>query len=1085
MGSKKAQKFPVADYAMTIHYGICYGVLDSVNKIFVKELPVWCGKLTEPGTISVDLPELFGGDTSEGGVRGVMDIYFGSDTQIMSAETAAQYDLTPTTMPGYRQLANIMFRGATDDVGFKWNSNNPYLPGAWINGTRIPKQLSTEFAVIYPNGRDYTETVADVPSGNSAVSRDPVAMGALAEDIDAGLVTYNYAATGSFSALYTGDPLTGAVQVQMHFYDEDDSEIAGSAVFLGGVVTGGATITADGALPAGTRRYTVALIVIPTFPIGAVNSSGRAGSFSYPSNGPSWCATDGSLASLPQANPAHMIFEAITDSDLGMGGTAEDVDIASFMYAAETFYNEGFGLTAFWSDQSEVESYCNEIINHVQAALFLSPTTGLWTLVPYRADYDINTIPVLDETNCTLENNQRKGLGETVNEIVISWTNPDTEEPETLTFQDPGNIAAQGALVSTTRPYYMIRHERLANKVGARDIRAASYPLYATDAYVDRSLRGLHPGSVVKLNWEADGIVGMAMRVGEIDYGQPGDSKIKLALTEDIFGLESTTYTTTQRSLWLDESLIAPTPMTYVDFMTAPLSLFLRAGNSITDIELADYPLVPVVVLAKRDGGGAVSTFSLAGQGFLPNGDPTTKVLGKLPPTPSGTTTAVLAAEPDSVMAAAEVSRFLGANAASPGMFIKLGLGDVTSELVMLDVYDSGAETWTVARGMFDTIPRRWPVGTRGWYLGDFLIPVDPSQQNDGVEVTYRLLPTSSGGTLALADSTPYEFTPTARPYCPIRPANVKATCVPGASSGAYPIVVQNGGAETHATLIPTLWDSVVKVNSDTTETDGDGGSISPHSGSRFFRFGGTGGDDASMEQTLLIPPGFEGEVDAGDLTLEVRLFLSGRSPEFDPVRIDARFYSAAGTLLSSVTAPDLFPIGAPNTSTWTERKARMAIPANARYYVLRVRAFKTGAGAQIFTYADTITAHIMRDGFETFAFVGTEVPPTLDLTWANRNSLSEDVIAPRWTGGNVTPEVGQTTTIRAVDRLTGTVEFEATGLTGTSYSLDTSELATYQFYDIQVWSVRDGFESIQAFAVPVQVISTGYGFGYGFAYGG
>ncbi len=1083
---KGSSAIPVADYHLTIHYGVCYGVFEQVNQIYIKELPVWCGRMTEPGSITVDLPELFGGDTSEGGPKGVMEVYFGTPDQIMTEATAAQYDLTPTTMPGYRNVASVMFRGATSEEGFKWITNNPYVPGAWINGTRIPKQLSEDFAIIYPNGRDYEDSVSDTVAYNTVTDRNPVAMGATVEDIDAGLVTIAYSVSGSSVSVPGGVPLSLSVMIEVRFFDVNDDEIPFTAVSQGGIVDGAGEEILSMALPSGTRLYEIELTALPTFPLGSSTTREQTGLLSFPSNGPSWCEIDGSLASLPQANPAHMIYEALTDTDLGMGTTRETIDLDSFMYSAELFYNENFGLTAFWGDQTEVEDYISQITGHVQAALHLSPKTGLWTLVPFRDDYDVETLTVIDESNCRLENNGRKGLGETINEVVIGWTNPDTEETETITFQDPANIAAQGSLVSETHTYYMLRSVELANEVGARDIRTAAYPLFGSDAYVNRSLRNsVFPGAVLKLNWTADGITGMPVRVTDVDYGKPGAEEIKLSISEDIFGLEKTTYSTIQKTFWQDDSLVPPTPMTDVDFMTAPLALYLRAGHSLTELSDDDYPVVPVVVLAKRDGGGAVSTFDLVGEGVKANGDPVPVTLAKLTPTPSGETTVELVREAETLMANEELLLFTGTLTPETGMFLKVGEGDLTSELIMLDAYDEDTEVWTVARAMFDTVMRVWPIGTRVWYLGDFLIPVDPTEQNDGEETVYHLLPTSAGGKLAYADSDPYPFTPTARPYQPIRPANVEVEpSALGASMAEYEIEVQNPGAETHATLVPTIW-TCVKVSTDTSESDGDGGEVLPHTGARFFKFGGTVGDDASMEQTLSIPGALDDHVDAGDLTLQVPFYIAGRNPAHDPVNVEVEFYDAADTLLDTITSEDFFPVGLPTAGLWTLKEPTFAVPATARYYVLRFLAFDTGpTGASTHTYVDTISVRWLKEGFPIFGFSGTEIPADLNLSWSNRNRLSEDTLAPRWTEATVTPEVGQTTTVRVRERFSQSVEFEETGITGTTYALDLSVLTDFRLYDLEILSERDGFESIQWITIPVEIVGLGYGNNYGYDYG-
>ena len=109
--------------------------------------------------------------------------------------------------------------------------------------------------------------------------------------------------------------------------------------------------------------------------------------------------------------------------------------------------------------------------------------------------------------------------------------------------------------------------------------------------------------------------------------------------------------------------------------------------------------------------------------------------------------------------------------------------------------------------------------------------------------------------------------------------------------------------------------------------------------------------------------------------------------------------------------------------------------------------------------------------------------PTAIDVTWANRNRLSEDTVAPRWTAGTVTPEPGQTTTVRLRDLDTNTVLTTSAGLTGTSTTFDVSAITGAGRFSVEVLSVRDGFESLQFAAQVINVIEPGYGNAYGLSY--
>lgn len=91
------------------------------------------------------------------------------------------------------------------------------------------------------------------------------------------------------------------------------------------------------------------------------------------------------------------------------------------------------------------------------------------------------------------------------------------------------------------------------------------------------------------------------------------------------------------------------------------------------------------------------------------------------------------------------------------------------------------------------------------------------------------------------------------------------------------------------------------------------------------------------------------------------------------------------------------------------------------------------------------------------------------DVTWANRNRTTETAVVLTWTDGTVTPETDQESIVRALDDA-GNVLAEYSGLTGTSHTLDLTSFGAETSGFIEVAAEKDGFESLQAFRIPVLV---------------
>ena len=789
MGSKGGSKYRVIDYFMSIHYGICHGPVDALLGIYIKERDAWPGKtkydddsdqgtveqdpilsfkdfiewITNGGTtnntqsvvveetaLTINRPDLFGGEKKEGGVKGTAHYLPGGPNQTLIEGLAAKLGLTTATAPGYRGLASVWFHGGTNK-GFMWSQNNPYLPPAWFTVFRKPVGLTAAQATIQ---RD------DLP---------------------------------------------------------------------------------------------------------------------------------------PDANPAHMIYECLTNTDWGMGAPTTIIDVDSFSNAGVTLIAEKFGLSMIWNQQATIEDFIKEILDHIQATLFVNPRTGLLTLKLIRGDYDPETLRVFDPDNCEATNRQRKAWAETINEINVTWTNPKNEQEETVTFQDLANIAMQGGIVSDSRNYYGVRNATLASELGVRDIRSAGYPLFSTDIEVDRTAWDLLPGDVCKFSWPEDGIDQIVMRVGKIDYGRPGSMTIKASLLEDVFALEQSEYTTPPTTGWTspDED---PDPFAFTQLFTVPFPALIAAGlDPLTSDD--QYPRVVPGILAQQTGSDTYG-FELNGPTTLANGQIVVGNLGWKLQTSYSETTVAMAPEAETLMTDVQLGSVIGTDGPQLGGFIMLGEGtDFDMEIAMLDDYNSGTGQWTLARGVMDTIPRTWPVGTPVWYINTDFAAVDMTERVAGATVNYQLQPRTSKGLLPLDQAPVESITLTDRPYRPFRPANV--------------LIGPDGG-------------------------------------------------------------------------------------------------------------------------TWG-----------------------------LYTYTGAR-------------------PSGIQVWWATRNRLMEDQIVRRWTEGNVTPEVGQTTTIRCYIGGTATLIREYTGLTGTGHVIPYNDLLGHRLVDIEVLSVRDGLESLQNVKRSVFFDFYGYGNNYG-----
>jgi hypothetical protein len=854
----KGEQVKVYDYLYSLDYGLCHGPVDSINQVWVKDKPIFCGAIRSRRNVCIDLPELFGGDSKEGGVRGVLEAYIGSNDQIASAQLAARAGRTPSTFPGYRGLAHLFFRGY-NGTGFQWSTNNYYLPPIKVSITSVPKSLSAAKAFIWPLGLTPPDGLEDgnwngnlIPVGplnepgpvptirtqrifpishsrNSVMSgsgpADPTdgvwfygpagnddpnvedcetvlsARGyvpAPNEDreenepiqLDGELIGKITAVSFTFSAslIYNG-PYTalkrGVLSARIEGYsggqNQAGQQILGQQVLFQYAtvnITGGGSITVSAEIPPNVKYIRLWGTVNRTFPVfvgwqvDSAQTTITREQFAY-----KHCSVNGTLQAMPDANPAHMIYECLVNGEWGKGESVDLIDVPSFLAAADTFYEERLGLSMIWNRQDTIESFVQEILDHVKAVLFQSPVTGKWKLVPLRNDYTVSSLPWLTPDNCVVRNAKRRRWGETVNEITVSYTDPDTEEAATVTAHNLANKAIQGGTAAETRNYYGVRNPRLAQVLANRDVIEAGTPLWTATIEVDRSEWQIEPGQLRRLYWPDESIEQMVVRIMAVDYGKKGDRKIKLTVVEDIFSVAEISFTEPQPPLWQDDR-VAPVPVSAVQFTSVPMPELMRFGQDPAEVDeagvvrlavMADPESQPVTDIQTWRRVPATTRYALVAQH-----GPRRRFL----------TTSPFSAEARSSIPRAWIDA-LGSGFMRPGTRLMLGTDDLSGEMLVLVSFDQTNQTWTVARGMFDTVPKNWPSGTPLWHYPDgreFVVGADFGEGNQ----VFRILPRTRLGRLPISVAPSILHNVRMRHELPFRPANVQINGL-GFGNAIYP----------------------------------------------------------------------------------------------------------------------------------------------------------------------------------------------------------------------------------------------------------------------------------------------------------
>jgi len=492
------------------------------------------------------------------------------------------------------------------------------------------------------------------------------------------------------------------------------------------------------------------------------------------------------------ANPIHIIFEAMTDPDYGLGIPAARFDLATWTAAASKIFEEGLGMSILLDADTTADQFVAEVLRTIDGVLYTDPATGLWTIKLARADYDVATLTEFTVDDLVDAPEWSRGLwSETVNEIKVEYTDRSANfQTRVAQVQETANYAVQGMTASETMQFHGLSTMANALKVAMRELKTHSYPLAQFRLKVNRKAWALRPGSVFKLTWappSGTAFSGMVLRVTSIRYGALEAGEIEIEAVEDVFSVSATAYPDPGGSAWT-EPISTPSPVSAQALFEVPYHF---VGEERW-----------VMATAARGDNTSFAAEIWVDEGSYHLGNVLTSF------TPSG----VLAADYSAKTAALDVVGFtLAAGGVDLDRLIEestddnglargenLALFADTGEIVAWKTATkNGDVSYTISgvlRGVLDTVPTDHAAGSRVWFVSegaattkDFAYPAD-------LTVKAKLLPTNPRGTLALASATEIQLTTSSRAWKPYPPGNVKINTL---GYGSWPSTIIGDAALT------------------------------------------------------------------------------------------------------------------------------------------------------------------------------------------------------------------------------------------------------------------------------------------------
>lgn len=497
-------------YLFGIHMGVSRGPVDEMVEIKVGDRTAWRGSVTANGEIDVDAYNLFGGEDGEGGVKGKLTVMMGGSTQTAPVALAS---VLKSPMPGFRGRFTVFFDGIMTML-------NPY-PKPWKFRVRRALQGWDGGTCWYPERavisltRPVSEAETEASMETQVVSNVEVHQPGRASELDPLVITFNPPGPlVAFDAIYTqasGDFPAERYGPESGLYTRD-----------------GNVITFD--ISANSYWSTAYVDVVYTYTLTTVDPGSSLGD-----------------ALIQAMNPAHIIYECLTNREWGRGLPASALNEDSFRDVADRLFSEQFGICVRWNRRDSIKAFIGMMIDHIGGVLYQDRSTAKMTLKLIREDYDRNTLPLFTSETGLLEISEAAvtATGPLVNEITVTYRDPVTDEDRVVTAKNLAARLASGGIPNSLKMEFTgLPTPDLASRVAKRELRAKSLQLRRFSVTLDRRAFNLTPGGVFRIQDGPRNIKDTVVRIINIDYGNIRNGKIQVEAMQDVFGTPATGFST-------------------------------------------------------------------------------------------------------------------------------------------------------------------------------------------------------------------------------------------------------------------------------------------------------------------------------------------------------------------------------------------------------------------------------------------------------------------------------------------------------------------------------------------------------------
>ncbi len=525
----------------------------------------------------------------------------------------------------------------------------------------------------------------------------------------------------------------------------------------------------DRSLVPGYRNQMLAAVLCSTQRevSGSLGDESRVSSISVEIRARGYDAMTGT-ANYYEANPAWVIYDLICAPVFKLALPTSKVDLPSFTAVAALLLAESHGVSVAIYEEMDARDILAGILDQIDGVLYEDQADSKIKIRLIRADYDPDDpaeCPVLDETN-VLGKPQITFTtwADVANQVDVTFTNrafgykQDTASAHRLS----NAVGQDGRPRPRTVDYPFCATATLAATLAARELAIAARPVITMTMPVNRLIgTDLNTGDPVKVNLPGSNIVNRLFRVADVDQGQLGKGEIELSLIEDVFSQtsggngvvveEPAAYLLplhdrflTESPYWMMKRLADVGTISSADLQRI-FAIATHSHDSVADgfDGMGEDPTNAGAFIADVPGSSVgYSYHATVSVAYPRTAEPYDDAVGLV----VDDATTIFASLLDLQNAAADLSSTYARIGARLCVLVDPDTGD-HEFITYLAVSGTNPGPYTlekVWRGLLDTAPRAWPIGTRLYYLDYSFIGHVGRIPRDAGEMDVQFVPTSS-----------------------------------------------------------------------------------------------------------------------------------------------------------------------------------------------------------------------------------------------------------------------------------------------------------------------------------------------------